>query len=81
MLLASAYQHLIKCQNTFIDNIVSKNNIQGILNSYVAKLEPKINIQDATITEIINLEDNVFDLLNELVVSNSMRNIFIKEKY
>ena len=81
MLLASAYQHLIKCQNTFIDNIVSKYNIQGILNSYVAQLEPKINIQDATITEIINLEDNVFDLLNELVVSNSMRNIFIKEKY
>ena len=80
MFLAAAYQHLIECQNTFINNIIAKNNIQGVLNSYVAQLEQTINIQDATKTEIINLDDNVFNLLNELIITNSMRNIFTNAK-
>ena len=80
MFLAAAYQYLILSQNTFIDNIISKNNIQGILNSYVAQLEQSINIQDASTNEIININQEVFDLLNELISTNSMRNIFMNTK-
>ena len=80
MFLAAAYQYLILSQNTFIDNIISKNNIQGILNSYVSQLEQSINIQDATSNEIIDINDDVFDLLDELITTNSMRNIFMSQK-
>ena len=48
MFLASAYQHLIECQNAFINSIISKNNINGILNNYIPLLEQEIDIQDAT---------------------------------
>jgi hypothetical protein len=80
MFLAAAYQYLIECQNNFIDNVISKNNIQGVLNSYISQLEQKINIQDATANEIINIDDNIYELLNNLVSSNSIRNIFDNNK-
>ena len=80
MFLAAAYQYLIESQNTFIDNIISKNNINGILNSYVSQLEQKINIQDASKSEIINIDDNIYDLLETLVTTNSLRNIFDDNK-
>ena len=80
MFLAAAYQYLIESQNTFIDNIISKNNIKGILNSYVSQLEQKINIQDASKSEIINIDDNIYDLLETLVTTNSLRNIFDDKK-
>ena len=80
MFLAAAYQFLIESQNTFINNIISKNSISGVLNSYVVQLEQEIKIQDATRNEIININDEVFDLLEKLVISNSMRNIFTKKK-
>ena len=80
MFLAAAYQYLIQSQNSFVDNIISKNNIQGILNSYVAQLEQSINIQDATENEIVNIDDNIYILLNELILNNSLRNIFMKNK-
>ena len=48
MFLASAYQHLIEWQNAFINSIISKNNINGILNNYIPLLEQEIDIQDAT---------------------------------
>ena len=80
MFLAAAYQFLIESQNTFINNIISKNNINGVLNSYVVQLEQEIKIQDATKNEIININDEVFDLFEKLVISNSMRNIFTNKK-
>ncbi len=80
MFLAAAYQYLIECQNNCIDNIISKNNIQGVLNSYISQLEQTINIQDATDNEIINLDDDVDQLFNNLVSSNSIRNVFDKNK-
>ena len=52
MFLAAAYQYLIESQNTFINNIISKNNINGVLNSYVVQLEQEVHIQDATQNEI-----------------------------
>jgi hypothetical protein len=80
MFLAAAYLYLIECQNNFIDNVISKNAIKGILNSYVSQLEQKINIQDASQNDIVNIDDDVLDLLYDLIQSNSMRNIFDKDK-
>ncbi len=76
MFLASAYEHLIKWQNLFINEIITKNSMRGILNSYISQLEQEINIEDATIREIININDNTYKRLNELISSSSMRNIF-----
>ena len=80
MFLAAAYQYLIECQNNFINDIIGKNSLSGILNTYVSQLKQKINIQDATKNEIINIDENVYEFLNELIISNSMRNIFTDKK-
>ena len=79
MFLAAAYQYLIECQNSFINNIISKNNIKGVLNSYISQLEQTINIQDATPNEIININDDLFNYLDDLITANSFRNIFDKK--
>jgi hypothetical protein len=79
MFLAAAYQHLIEWQNAFINIIIGKNNMNGILNSYVSQLEQEIDIQDATKEEIINIDDNTYQRLNELIFASSMRNIFTEE--
>ena len=78
MFLASAYSNFISWQNQFIDDIISKNNMSGILNSYVSQLEKEINVQDATESEIININEETYELLNNLISSYSMRNIFSK---
>ena len=79
MFLASAYQHLIEWQNVFINEIISKNNMRGILNSYVSQLEQEISIEDATKEEIITIDDNTYKLFNDLISVSSMRNIFIEK--
>ena len=79
MYLASAYQRLIEWQNAFLDLIISKNNMNGILNSYVPQLEQQINIQDATKDEIINIDDKTYQSLETLITSSSLRNIFSKD--
>ena len=76
LFLASAYEYLIKCQNDIIDQIMLYNHTSGILNSYKPQLEQEIYIQDATDEEIINIDDNVYKILNDLVEECSMRNIF-----
>jgi len=76
LFLASAYENMIEWQNQFIDVIISKNNTSGILNSYIYQLEKEINIQDATEDEIVNINDNTYDTLYDLILSSSMRNIF-----
>ena len=79
MFLAAAYQHLIEWQNAFINVIISKNNMNGILNSYVPLLEQEIDIQDANKEEIINIDDKIFKSFNDLIFHSSMRNIFDSE--
>ena len=76
LFLASAYENMIEWQNQFIDVIISKNNRSGILNNYIYQLEKEINIQDATEDEIVNINDNTYDTLYDLILSSSMRNIF-----
>ena len=80
MYLASAYEHLIQWQNAFLDLIISKNNMNGILNSYVPQIEQQINIQEATRDEIININDKTYQALETLITSSSLRNIFTKDK-
>ena len=79
MFLAAAYQNFIIWQNNFINEIISKNDIKGILNSYVSKLEQEILVQDATKDEIIDINDKVYKTFNELISTHSMRNIFDKD--
>ena len=79
MYLASAYQNLIEWQNSFLDAIISKNSMNGILNSYVTQLEQQINIQEATKDEIININDKTYQSLEALISSSSIRNIFSKD--
>ena len=76
MFLASAYENFIQWQNQFIDDIIDKNNLGGILNSYISQLEIEINIQDAEENEVINIDDNTYYYLEELISSCSIRNIF-----
>ena len=76
MFLASAYENFIQWQNQFIDDIIAKNNLGGILNSYVSQLEIEINVQDAEENEIINIDENTYYNLEELIRFYSMRNIF-----
>ena len=76
MFLASAYQHLIEWQNLFINEIISKISMKGILNSYVSQLEQEINIEDATKEEILNINDNTYKTFNDLISVSTMRNIF-----
>ena len=79
-LLAAAYQNFIEWQNKFLEEIITKNSIKDILNSYASQLEQEISVQDATIEEIIYIGDDTFNYLNELIISSSMRNIFTKDQ-
>ena len=79
MFLAAAYQNFIIWQNNFINEVISKNDIKGILNPYVSKLEQEILVQDATKDEIIDINDKVYKTVNELISTHSMRNIFDKD--
>ncbi len=78
MFLAAAYQNYIIWQNNFINEIISKNDIKGILNSYVSKLEQEVLVQDATKDEIINIDDNIYKNFMDFISTYSMRNIFDK---
>ena len=79
MFLASAYQNYIDWQNQFINVVIAKNSMNGILNSYVSQLEQEIDVEDASKEDILNLDESIFKKLNELILMYSMRNIFIKE--
>jgi len=78
MFLASAYENFIEWQNLFINEIISKNTMKGILNSYVSQLEQEINVEDATKEEIVNIDENTYKLFNDLISLSSMRNIFVE---
>ena len=78
--LASAYQHLIEWQNSFLNEIISKNNTSGILNNYVSQLEQQINVQEATKDEIINIDNQTFQSLEELISNGTIINSFSKDK-
>ena len=79
MFLAAAYEKFIDWQNNFINIIISRNNMNGILNSYISQLEQEIDVQDATSDEIIIINGETYESLNDLIFACSMRNIFEEE--
>ena len=79
MFLASAYQNMIDWQNAVLNLIISKNSMNGVLNSYVSQLEQEINIQEATREDIIKIDDKTYKALEDLISSSSLRNIFGKD--
>ena len=78
MFLASAFENFISWQNNFINSVINKNKMNGILNSYVSQLEQEIDIQDAKEDEILDINKNTYKYLNDLIRSCSMRNILEK---
>ena len=76
MFLASAYEHLIEWQNQFIDEIISANKMNGILNSYISQIEQEIDVQEAMREDVINIDENIYKILNDLIYISSSRNIF-----
>ena len=79
MFLAAAYEKMIDWQNSLLNLIIEKNNINGILNEYISQLNQEINIQDAKPNEIINIDDNTYKYFMKLIFDNSMRNIIQKD--
>ena len=79
MFLASAYEQMICWQNKFIDYIIDNNAEKGIHNSYVSLLKQETAIQDATKSETLNINKNIFKEFYILINQNSMRNIFTPE--
>ena len=64
MFLASAYENFIEWQNNFIQDIIEKNKMCGILNGYISQISQEINIQEATNYEIINLDEKIYKKFN-----------------
>ena len=80
MFLASAYQHFIGWQNSFIEAIIGNNRLSGIHNSYVSQLEQEVFVHDAGNEEIINIDKNIYKNFNEFIETTSMRNILNDNK-
>ena len=74
MVLAAIYKQLIDFQNTFLNQII--NSKSEILSCFKEQLNQEIMIQDATLNEIIDLNRINKDILIDIIVKNSIPNIF-----
>ena len=74
MVLAAIYKKLIEIQNTFLNQII--NSKSEILSCFKEQLNQEILIQDATFNEIIDLNRINNDVLRDIIVKNSVPNIF-----
>ena len=74
MVLAAIYKKLIEIQNTFLNQII--NSKSEILSCFKEQLNQEIMIQDATVNEIIDLNKINNDVLTDIIVKNSIPNIF-----
>ena len=74
MVLAAIYKKLIELQNTFLNQII--NSKSEILSCFKEQLNQEIMIQDATFNEIIDLNKINNDVLNDIIVKNTIPNIF-----
>ena len=77
--LASAYQHMIYWQNRLLNLIIEKNEQHGPLSEYVSQLEQEVDAQDASIDEIINIDDTIFEEFENIIRMFSMRDIIQKD--
>ena len=74
MVLAAIYKKLIELQNTFLNQII--NSKSEILSCFKEQLSQEIMIQDCSINEIIDLDRINDDILNDIIIKNTIPNIF-----
>ena len=84
MYLAAAYQKFINWQNSFLNNIIENISQSGVLHYFKDQLKKEIYAQDATNTEIVNLnldnDTSLYNSFNEIFTVFSRRNCFDKGK-
>ena len=84
MHLAAAYQKFINWQNSFLNNIIENISQSGVLHYFKDQLKKEIYAQDATNTEIVNLnldnDTSLYNSFNEIFTVFSRRNCFDKGK-
>ena len=84
MYLAEAYQKFINWQNSFLNNIIENISQSGVLHYFKDQLKKEIYAQDATNTEIVNLnldnDTSSHNSFNEIFTVFSRRNCFDKGK-
>ena len=80
MYLAEAYQKFINWQNSFLNNIIENISQSGVLHYFKDQLKKEIYAQDATNTEIVNLnldnDTSLYNSFNEIFTVFSRRNCF-----
>ena len=80
MYLAAAYQKFINWQNSFLNNIIENISQSGVLHYFKDQLKKEIYAQDATNTEIVNLnldnDTSLYNSFNEIFTVFSRRNCF-----
>ena len=74
MVLAAIYKKLIEFQNTFLNQII--NSKSEILSCFKQQLNQEIMIQDASLNEIIDLNRINNNILNDIIIKNTIPNIF-----
>ena len=74
MVLAAMYKNLIDIQNTFLNQII--NSKSEILACFNEQLNQEIMIQDVKKSEIIDLNKINDEVLNDIIVKNSIPDIF-----
>ena len=74
MVLAAMYKTLIDIQNIFLNQII--NSKSQILSCFNEQLNQEIMIQDVQKSEIIDLDKINEDVINDIIVKNSIPDIF-----
>ena len=78
MVLAAIYKKLIELQNMFLNQII--NSKSEILSCFKEQLNQEIMIQDANYSEIIDLNKINENILKDIIVKNTIPNIFTTYK-
>lgn len=75
--LLSAYSNFIHWQNSFINNITSDISKNSPINSYLFQLQQKINVYEASINDIVKIDEkNIHLLMMDMINKYSKRDIF-----
>ena len=78
MVLAAIYKKSIELQNIFLNQIIYSKS--EILSCFKEEINQEIMIQEATINEIINLDKINNNILLNIIIKNTLPNIFNNEE-
>ena len=78
MVLAAIYKKSIELQNIFLNQIIYSKS--EILSCFKEEISQEIMIQEATINEIIDLDKINNNILLNIIVKNTLPNIFNNEE-